>query len=143
MTTAHRYVISLDCADIADPPSIQPEAETRTKRLQEHSMLNRFLHIHSLNSVIKDRRPRTKSNNEISELNFSELKQSTDERLGRLQPLRKRRVMTGTEVSNGYWRMERKTRRLLNDGRSWRKQERWMQNQKTRAQRKGNSGFYP
>jgi hypothetical protein len=61
-------------------------------------MLNRFLHIHSLNSVIKDRLHRTKSNNEISELNFSELKQSIDERLGRLQPLRKRRVMTVTEV---------------------------------------------
>ena len=57
-------------------------------------MLNHFPHIHNSNSVIKDRLRRMKSPNEISELNFSELKQSTDERLERLPPFRRRQVMT-------------------------------------------------
>ena len=57
-------------------------------------MLNRFPHIHNSNSVIRDRLRRMKSPNEIFELNFSELKQSTDERLERLPPFRRRRVMT-------------------------------------------------
>jgi hypothetical protein len=83
-------------------------------------MLNPSLHIHNSNSVIKDKRHRQKSHNEISVLNSLPQKQNIDGRLERVEqliPLLYKKTIL-LEERNGYLRMvdKRKIKKLSRDG---------------------------